>query len=71
MGLPVVPVNIALLDPPPGVVEVWCVAQPVVASGQQGSVRYRYTGDLLFGSVTLHESDFTDLSIATAGTSPL
>lgn len=69
-ALPVVRVNTPLLGQSENVFELWCAGQPV-SFGQRGGVRYSFNGDLLFGVVTLLESDFAAECAGVGSASPL
>ena len=69
-GAPVVRVNTPVLGELEGFLEAWRCAE-VVSVGQCGAIRYSYNNDLLFGSLVLPESDFSEIAADIDTPSPL
>lgn len=70
--VPVAPVHMPLLAGAPELYEVWSVHQPS-ASGRHGRVHFRRTDGILFGSISIAESELATLQSASgsATISPL
>ena len=71
-SIPVAAVHMPLLAGAPHLYEVWSIAKPSV-SGRNGRVRFRRTDGILFGSVSIFESELaaSPTSGLDTGSSPL
>ncbi len=68
-AIPLVQVNTAVLGSDEAPLELWC-AEGKVSSGEFESGQYRYNNELLFGHVTLAESDFIAVKSESAESIP-
>jgi chorismate lyase / 3-hydroxybenzoate synthase len=68
-GIPVAPVHMPLLDGAPHRYEVWSMRQPSI-SGRNGRVHFRRTEGILFGAISLCESELGTAQAALGGTAP-